>query len=343
MSCMFLWIEFFKWINDIRRVSHDEKIVPFAMTTGDGEIGYNIDSRFAAPDAADANQDPNASLIKEENRMVYRSNHLWNMYPKDNKVRNAKDQRNQDKAAFKFDSDNTPLYRYFVPVLAPDRNRMRTKPFDVEMVKDRYTFTFHDIGGNLFALLDSGYKAVMEKDSYQMQQLAAVAKSQTWLKKFAVYNRSIYPYCNPFSEYLIATGAEAFKKRKALSEVLEQNEFSVAFEMGDGGFRVSKPLKADAAVAKNTPGAVTYIGQGQLTPWQHNKCDVNQDLTNPDHFDQVQATKENQSTDEKNTLRRASTYHKSYWLVQLYNDDNFVIGTNGDEILMALDLDNKKQ
>lgn len=343
MSCMFLWIEFFKWVNDIRRVSHDEKIVPFAMTTGDGEIGYNIDSRFAAPDAATSNQDPNGSLILEENRMVYRSNHLYDMYPKDNTVRTAKEQKKQENAKFKFDSDNTPLYRYFVPVLAPDRSRMKTKPFDVEMAKDRYTFTFHDIGGNLFALLDSGYKAVMEKDSYQMQQLAAVAKSQKWLKKFAVYNRSIYPYCNPFSEYLVATGAEAFKKRKALSEVLEQNEFSVAFEMGDGGFRVSKPLKADAAVAKNTPGAVTYIGQGQLTPWQHNVCDINKELTNPENFAEKQATHETQSANPKETLNRASTYHKSYWLVQLYNNDNFVIGTNGDEILMALDLDNTKQ
>jgi len=275
--------------------------------------------------------------------MKYRSNHLYAMYPKDNIVRSKEDQSKQHTAASKFDIDNTPLYRYFVPVLSQDRSKIKTKPFDVEMAKDRYTFTFHDIGGNLFALLDSGYKAVIEKDSYQMQQLAAVAKSQKWLKKFAVYNRSIYPYCNPFSEFLIPQGPDAFKKRKALSEVLEQNEFSVAFEMGDGGFRVSKPLKADAAVAKNTPGAVTYIGQGQLTPWQHNICDINTELTNPENFDQVQATRHDESTDRKDVLRRASTYHKSYWLVQLYNQDNFVIGTNGDEILMALELDPKQQ
>lgn len=44
--------------------------------------------------------------------------------------------------------------------------------------------------------------------------------------------------------------------------------------MGDGGFRISKPLKGGKVAADGTVGAVYYIGQGQLTPWQHNKCDI---------------------------------------------------------------------
>merc|ERR1719498_124547 len=51
----------------------------------------------------------------EENRMKYRSNHLYETYPHDNEVRPGK---TEEKAAPpQFDYDNTPLYRYFVPVL----------------------------------------------------------------------------------------------------------------------------------------------------------------------------------------------------------------------------------
>merc|ERR1719213_1114123 len=99
--------------------------------------------------------------------MKYRSNHLFATYPKDNTYR--KDKEDEAKAPAKFDYDNTPLYRYFVPVLNTDKSMMNKKPFDVEMAHDKYTYTFHDLGGTLFALLDSGYKAVMEKGSDQMK------------------------------------------------------------------------------------------------------------------------------------------------------------------------------
>jgi hypothetical protein len=299
------------------------------MTAADGEMGYNIDSRFAAPSQGE---------FEEENRIRYRSNVVYKMYPKDNV---PADKDVEAKKTTKFDHDNTPLFRYFVPILNADKKLAHKKPFDVEMTKDKYTYTFHDLGGNLFALLDSGYKAVMEDKSPQMEAVAAAANSKQWLRKIAVYNRSIYPYCNPFSEYLTTSGPNAFSKRKALSSTLEGNGFSFAFEMGDGGFRVSKPLKNDAAVAPGTAGAVTYIGQGQLTPWQHNKCDVNTDITNANNFDQVQYTRHNESTNINDVLQRASTYHKSYWMLQLYNQDNFIIGTNGDEVLMAVELDKK--
>lgn len=109
MSCMFLWIEFFKWLNQLRRASHDEKIVPFAIGVADGEIGYNIDARFS-PDEQGA--------ISEDNKMLYRSNNLFSMYPKDNVK--SPDEKTELAKKLKFDSDNTPLFRYFVPVLNPD-------------------------------------------------------------------------------------------------------------------------------------------------------------------------------------------------------------------------------
>lgn len=42
-----------------------------------------------------------------------------------------------------------------------------------------------------------------------------------------------------------------------------------------------------------------------------------------------------QSADKTDVLNRADTYHKSYFMVQLYNKDNFSIGTNGSDILMS--------
>ena len=109
--------------------------------------------------------------------------------------------------------------------------------------------------------------------------------------------------------------------------------------MGDGGFRISKPLKDDVPQAAGTANSVVYMGQGQLTPWQHNICNIDTKFTDVNNFESVQKTRNTESTDEKNTLNRAETYHKSYWMLQLYNKDNFILGTNGDDILMAHDLE----
>lgn len=103
--------------------------------------------------------------------------------------------------------------------------------------------------------------------------------------------------------------------------------------MGDGGMRVSNPVKNGATVAT---GGVTYIGQGNLTPTTAKVCveDKNPGTT----FKQKQPTAINQSKNEKDYLNRAATYDKSYWMLQLFGDDNFALGINGKAILMTHDL-----
>jgi hypothetical protein len=103
--------------------------------------------------------------------------------------------------------------------------------------------------------------------------------------------------------------------------------------MGDGGMRVSNPIKGSAVVAT---GGTTYIGQGNLTPTNAKVCV--QDKAETITFKQKQPTVENQVTNEKDYLNRANTYDKSYWMLQLFGDDNFALGINGKAIVMTHDL-----
>jgi len=175
--------------------------------------------------------------------------------------------------------------------------------------------------------MDSGYGT--SATGRQLDWLKSQLAAKTYSRKFALYNRSIYPYCKPTTPFDFKKMAEDW------TPVFQDNKFTAAFEMGDGGFRVSKALKDGKVVPDFTEGSVFYLGQGQLTPWQHNHCSVMDWDKDTVEFSAHPVTSADQSDDKMDVMDRADSYYKSYFMVQLFNKDNFAIGTNGNEVMMS--------
>jgi len=89
MSCLFLWSEFFKVMNVLRTKSHNERLIPFAMGAADGELGFNINSRFAA-------EGP-----EPRKTMIYNSNQIFG-------------KKTAETLGSNF--QKIPLYRFFFPL-----------------------------------------------------------------------------------------------------------------------------------------------------------------------------------------------------------------------------------
>jgi len=299
MSCLFLWTEFLKFLDNMRSKTHHERLIPFAVGVSDGESGYNINSEFA---------------FGSESQAVYRS---------------AKVFGNTEKEMGP-DYNKVQLYRYIFPLLQRDPAAAKKSVF-IKKIDPDQTFTSFDIGNNYIALLDNGYGGKPDGKQTQMMTedmiVTATGVPKVWNKKMAVYNRSLFPYCKQSTPY------DLVKARAAWTGIFDKEKFDVAFEMGDGGMRVSDAIAGGVVVAK---GGTTYIGQGNLTPTMAEVCveDKEQTVT----FIQKQVTLENQSADTTAYLERASTYDKSYWMLQLFGDDNFALGINGKAIVMTHDL-----
>lgn len=302
MSCLFLWTEFLAFLDNMRSKTHHERLIPFAIGVSDGESGYNIDSKFAFGSTTDVAVYSSAKVF---------GNTATEMGKKFNEVQ---------------------LYRYIFPLLERDAALVtKKKSVFIKEINADQTYTSFDIGNNYLAVMDNGYGGKPDGKQTQMiteDMIDPVTKTaKFWNKKIAVYNRSLFPYCKQDTPY------DLTKARAAWTGVFDTNKFDVAFEMGDGGMRVSNPVSGGATV---TTGGTTYIGQGNLTPTTAKVCTVDKAQTIT--FKEKQSTPDDQSADPADYLKRASTYAKSYWMLQLFGDDNFALGINGKAVVMTHDL-----
>jgi len=178
MSCLFLWSEFFKTLGILRKKSHTERLIPFALGVADGELGYNINSQFAA-------EGP-----KPRKQNTYRSNKIYGKKTKETLGDNF---------------TKIPLYRYFFPLLTSNYDDAKKSPFRTNLNPEN-TFSGYNLSGNFFAIMDSGYGAT--STGPQLEWLKKELSQQTYKKKFAIYNRSLYPYCDPSTPFDYVKRAE---------------------------------------------------------------------------------------------------------------------------------------
>lgn len=276
MSCVFLWHEFFKFFDKIRRKTNGAMLIPFAMGIGDGEAGFNINSKFAASYETDNILDQNGTPLTDQptekirEKYQYNSNRRFNPNfastedGRKNKELNIVDEENGESV------QNIPLYRYFVPRVNKDPTKFKSSPFEKRIDPSR-SFESYNFGQNLFWIMDSGYLA---NPTTQIKELdtAATAAATTghgYRNKFASYFNSLYPFCK-------TQVFDRMTRRTNWVKTFQDSEFVATFEMGDGGFRQSRPLKDDKPVdlkitsiigsdpQVQSKNFVYYVGQGQL-------------------------------------------------------------------------------
>ena len=147
MACMYLWSEFFNFMQTLRKKSHEERLIPFALGVADGELGFNIDSDFAA----------NGDAVRKKN-IVYRSNQIFG---KETALTLGKN------------FQKIPLYRYFVPLLTSNKADVKKNPFRTTL-NPANTFSGYNLSENFFAIMDSGYGS--EGTGSQLKWLEAELK-----------------------------------------------------------------------------------------------------------------------------------------------------------------------